>query len=282
MSKVGVPGGQVPLRTLQKRASDLQRQAGGSSCFRSWEHLGDKPPTKGQTKAFPRGDRTAGIMASVEQRPRADGGITARVVWRQDGQRMAEKFAVGRNPLLAAKRFKTLVEEAGNRWPEGWVPGQGFVTVETPSDSGHEPTPLLAFGLRYVEQLIIRPGQRARYRAQLKALAVLRLPSPTVPGTIYLPFGRNVEDVTPRTSGSGSHGEIGGSRRRPITTASCSASSPGPLRSTHSSRSTLVPRPLHHDPPSRRSSPSGPGSPKPSSRPSPTPSWLRTPATSCA
>jgi len=45
--------------------------------------------------------------------------------------------------------------------------------VETPSDSGHEPTPLLAVGLRYVEQLIIRPGQRARYRAQLKALAVL-------------------------------------------------------------------------------------------------------------
>jgi hypothetical protein len=77
------------------------------------------------------------------------------------------------------------------------VPGQGFVTVETPSDSGHEPTPLLALGLRYVEQLIIRPGQRARYRAQLKALAFLRLPSPTVPGAFYLPFGRNVEDVTP-------------------------------------------------------------------------------------
>ena len=61
-------------------------------------------------------------MASLEQRPRGDGGITARVIWRQDGQRTAEKFAVGRNPLLAAKRFKTLVEEAGNRWPEGWVP----------------------------------------------------------------------------------------------------------------------------------------------------------------
>src|SRR5664279_4939807 len=34
-------------------------------------------------------------------------------------------------------------------------------------------------------------------RAQLKALAVLTLPSPTVPGAIYLPFGRNVQDVTP-------------------------------------------------------------------------------------
>ena len=136
-----VPGGQVPLRTLRKRASDLQRQVGGSSCFRLWEHFGNNPPTKGQTKVFPRGDRTAGIMASVEQRPRGDGGITARVIWRQVGQWTAEKFAVGRNPLLAAKRFKTVVEQAGNRWPEGWVPGQGFVAVETPRDSGHEPTP---------------------------------------------------------------------------------------------------------------------------------------------
>jgi len=110
---------------------------------------------------------------------------------------MTEKFAVGRNPVLAAKRFQTLVEAAGNHWPEGWVPGQGFVAAETANPTDREPTPLLAFGLRYVEQLIIRPGQRARYRAQLKALAVLTLPSPTVPGTTYLPFGRNVEDVTP-------------------------------------------------------------------------------------
>lgn len=80
-------------------------------------------------------------------------------------KRTAEKFAVGRNPLLAARRFKTLVEQAGNRRPQGWVPGPSFVTMETPSDSGHEPTPLLAFGLRYVEQVIIRPGQRACYRS---------------------------------------------------------------------------------------------------------------------
>jgi len=74
-------------------------------------------------------------MASVEQRLRGDGGTTARVVWRQNGQRVAEKFAVGRNPLLAAKRFKTLVEQAGNRWPEGWVPSRGFVSAETWSHS---------------------------------------------------------------------------------------------------------------------------------------------------
>ena len=77
------------------------------------------------------------------------------------------------------------------------MPGRGFVTEVTPDASDSEPTPLLAFGLRYVEQLIIRPCQRARYRAQLKALAVLELPSPTMAGTTYLPFGRNVENVTP-------------------------------------------------------------------------------------
>ena len=126
--------------------------------------------------------------AMVARQPASSGG--------QDGQRATEKFAVGRNPLLAAKRFKTLVEQAGNRWPEGWVPGKGFVSAET-WNADTEPTPLFAFGLRYVDQLIIRPGQRARYRSQLKALAVLELPSPTMPGTTYLPFGRNVEDVTP-------------------------------------------------------------------------------------
>jgi len=136
-------------------------------------------------------------MASLEQRPRGDGGMTARVVWRQDGQRTAEKFAVGRNPVLAARRFKTLVEQAGNRWPEGWVPGRGFVSAETSKAADIEPTPLLAFGLRYVEQLVLRPGQRSRYRSQLKALAALEFPSPSVPGTTYLPFGRNVDDVTP-------------------------------------------------------------------------------------
>src|ERR1039458_23724 len=43
----------------------------------------------------------------------------------------------------------------------------------------------------------VRSTGGGEVRAQLKALAVLRLPSPTVPGAIYLPFGRNVQDVTP-------------------------------------------------------------------------------------
>jgi hypothetical protein len=50
---------------------------------------------------------------------RGDGGITARVFGVRTVNGRRRKFAVGRNPLLAAKRFKTLVQEAGNRWPEG-------------------------------------------------------------------------------------------------------------------------------------------------------------------
>jgi hypothetical protein len=82
-------------------------------------------------------------------------------------------------------------------------------------------------------------------------------------GPATSPSAATCRTSRPRTSGSGSNGGIRASRRRPTTTASCSASLPGPLRNTHSSRSTTAPRPLHHGPPSRRSSPSRPGSQRP-------------------
>jgi hypothetical protein len=132
-------------------------------------------------------------VASLEVRPRADGGKSVRVVWREDGRKQSEKFAAGSSPLRDAQRFKALVEEAGDRWPRGWTPGLGFTLRPV---RGVEPTPLLDFGLRYIDQLSIRPGQRKRYRAQLHLLASLELRKPTGSGT-YRPFGRNVEDVTP-------------------------------------------------------------------------------------
>jgi hypothetical protein len=85
--------GKSPSGHFRRGPLPCGEQVGGSSCFHSWEHLGNNLPTEGQAKAFPRGNRTAGIMAFLEQRPRGDGGITARVIWRQDGQRAAEKFA---------------------------------------------------------------------------------------------------------------------------------------------------------------------------------------------
>jgi hypothetical protein len=72
-------------------------------------------------------------MAWIEQHRRADGGLTARVIWRPGGTRDAtrvwETFGAGSDAqnLARADGFKRMVEAAGQRWPDGWVKGEGFV-----------------------------------------------------------------------------------------------------------------------------------------------------------
>src|SRR5215218_6908383 len=72
-------------------------------------------------------------MAWIEQHKRADGGLTARVIWRPEGRREAtrvwETFSAGSDAqnLARADGFKRMVEAAGQRWPEGWVKAEGFV-----------------------------------------------------------------------------------------------------------------------------------------------------------
>ena len=72
-------------------------------------------------------------MAWIEQHRRADGGLTARVIWRlgggRDAVRCGETFGVGSaaQNLDRADGFKRMVGAAGQRWPDGWVKGQGFV-----------------------------------------------------------------------------------------------------------------------------------------------------------
>jgi hypothetical protein len=72
-------------------------------------------------------------MAWIEQRRRANGGLTARVFWRPSGARDAlrdwETFGAGSDAqnLARADGFKRMVEAAGQRWPDGWVKGEGFV-----------------------------------------------------------------------------------------------------------------------------------------------------------
>lgn len=61
-------------------------------------------------------------MASIRKRPRKD-GITYAVLWREGGDQPSESFD---DPVQAAA-FKTLVEANGNRLPEGWIRGHGFV-----------------------------------------------------------------------------------------------------------------------------------------------------------
>ena len=66
-------------------------------------------------------------MAWIEQRRRADGGVTARVFWRPGGCRDTprdwETFSAGSDAqnLARADGFKRMVEAAGQRWPDGWV-----------------------------------------------------------------------------------------------------------------------------------------------------------------
>lgn len=70
-------------------------------------------------------------MAWIEQHKRADGGLTARVIWRlgggRDAVRASETFSVGSaaQNLARADGFKRMVEAGGERWPDGWVKGEG-------------------------------------------------------------------------------------------------------------------------------------------------------------
>ena len=72
-------------------------------------------------------------QAWIEQRRRADGGLTARVFWRpggcRDTPREWETFGAGSDAknLARADGFKRMVEAAGQRWRDGGVKGEGFV-----------------------------------------------------------------------------------------------------------------------------------------------------------
>jgi hypothetical protein len=117
-------------------------------------------------------------MAWIGQQQRADGGLTARVIWRpgggRDATRVWETFSVGSDAqkLARADGFNRMVDAAGQRWPEGWVKGEGFVR---PLDVANPMTPPPSFdeiGEAYVRQIVdLSPGQRKRYLGQLKVLA---------------------------------------------------------------------------------------------------------------
>lgn len=90
-------------------------------------------------------------MARVQQRRRADGGISYRVMWvlgggrpiagattGQPGSQASETFT-DRKLMLA---FKAAVEAQGHRWPIGWVKGRGWVAPDTTAEPA-EPGPSL-------------------------------------------------------------------------------------------------------------------------------------------
>lgn len=72
-------------------------------------------------------------MASVRKRVMKDGRTAYQVRWREGGEMRSETFASN----AAATKFRGLVDVAGQRYPEGWVPGHGWApkqAEETPPE----------------------------------------------------------------------------------------------------------------------------------------------------
>jgi len=117
-------------------------------------------------------------MAWIEQRRRTDGGLSARVKWRLGGGRGApfqvETFSAGSDAqnLARAEGFKQMVDAAGQRWPEGWVKGMGFVRPVVEQQAPPPAPPMFAeVAEEYVRQIVdLSPGQRMRYLGQIRTL----------------------------------------------------------------------------------------------------------------
>lgn len=120
-------------------------------------------------------------MAWIEKRKRADGGVSARVIWRlggaRDGEKQVETFGVGSDAqnLARADGFKKMVDASGQRWPEGWVKGEGFVRPKG-ADPMTAPPRFVDIGEEYVRQIVdLSPGQRKRYLGHLGVLKRVRV-----------------------------------------------------------------------------------------------------------
>lgn len=121
-------------------------------------------------------------MAWIEQRKRGDGGVSARVIWRlggtRDGVRQVETFSAGSDAqnLARADGFKKMVDAAGQRWPEGWVKGEGFVRPPGENDLLKAPPRFVDIGEEYVRQIVdLSPGQRKKYLGHLRVLEETRV-----------------------------------------------------------------------------------------------------------
>lgn len=75
-------------------------------------------------------------MAYPKDLPRRDGTTAYLVIWRQDGKSPQETF----DDPESRDKFLGLVRGYGDRYPPGWVPKVGFVTVEKPAE---KPEPVL-------------------------------------------------------------------------------------------------------------------------------------------
>ena len=104
------------------------------------------------------------LMATIVERRRRD-GVAFQVRWRQDGAWQSDTFGTKRQAL----RFQCDVEDAGNRWPTGWVPGYGYQAA--PPDVSAE-TSFAEVAERYLlTRTSVSSYQLARYRSMVARLA---------------------------------------------------------------------------------------------------------------
>lgn len=127
-------------------------------------------------------------MASIDERTLSTGEISYRVRWRQDGSGQVETFST----RPKADRFRLDVEEAGNRWPPGWVKGVGYVQQNAEDYTVH-----FIDGMdRFINQLTgIQSDTKRRYRNQVRTLAAWECPHP-VTKRPYKPFNRLATEIT--------------------------------------------------------------------------------------
>ncbi|MFE6379254.1 tyrosine-type recombinase/integrase [Streptomyces roseolus] len=107
-------------------------------------------------------------MASVHARKNRDGEITSyQVKWRDAGRRegdpqwATEKFDGDDEGAAAAAIFKEAVDEAGQRWPAGWVKGRGYIVPEEPGAGGEARYRFRAYATAIVET---KTGIEEHYR----------------------------------------------------------------------------------------------------------------------
>ena len=118
---------------------------------RSWQHA----PVAARVW---QGNGTVG-MASLVTRTRSDGGASYRVVWRKSGGRSGPQAGETFAEETQAAGFKLHVDAAGNDWPVGWTPGQGWVAA----DDGERVDKLLDWGSAWIVNLT-RPSADAKDR----------------------------------------------------------------------------------------------------------------------
>lgn len=150
-------------------------------------------------------------MAGISERPKKRGGTTYQVRWFTGGTRAGKQQYESFTTRGKAERFKLLVEESGEHWPEDWVPGKGFVGAVDSAPSRDRAT-VQAMLTRYVDQLTdIGPDTRSRYLTQAALLDTM-LARPTAWDVTdedvrrwVLAFGRPPYSRSPKTA-SNYHG----------------------------------------------------------------------------